>query len=518
MMSKTLPNGVSTNYEYDGMSRLTRLKDVNTSVPLFDRQYSYNTANQISQIVDISTTKTFGYDNIDRLTSVTDAVNGNESYAFDAVGNRISSHLSTSYTYQPFNRMTATQTATLDYDPNGNMTSKAEGSQFWRFNWDHENRLTQVATRKQSVRYSFDALGRRVQRYVRGGSDNTKFIYDGPDVIVDDDSGTLTKYQNGPGIDNKLSARQGSTTNYFLADHLGSTNGTADATGAVTSQTSYDSFGTQTSSLSTRYGFTGREHDSFSGLMYYRARFYDPKLGRFISEDPIGFGGGINQFAYLSNGPINKTDPLGLYEIDVHYYLTLYLALRSGCYSQGQAVAIANGNQLTDETDDASPGFNRRYQNSTYHALNSNASPGQPSQHLQAMANNPQIDFLAFGRSLHYLQDTYSHTGFSSNVYGHARVGHYFDKTNSDTIRAMRMAMSTWNALSEFGGRQGCECRQDLTHDELNTIAEFVSAPGSDYPTLNTIDSTGENALDGLWANPGSYLDRKRAILGVLPR
>jgi YD repeat-containing protein len=151
--------------------------------------------------------------------------------------------------------MTATQTATVDYDANGNMTSKAEGSQFWRYMWDHENRMTQAATRKQSFRYSYDALGRRVQRYVRGGSDNTKFTYDGPDVVSDDDANTgITKYQNGPGIDNKLSARQGSTTNYFLADHLGSTNGLADSTGALTSQTAYDSFGNQSTSLFTRYG------------------------------------------------------------------------------------------------------------------------------------------------------------------------------------------------------------------------------------------------------------------------
>jgi hypothetical protein len=120
-----------------------------------------------------------------------------------------------------------------------------------------------AATRKQSVRYSFDALGRRVQRYVRGGSDNTKFIYDGPDIVMDDDANTgITKYQNGPGIDNKLTVRQGSTVDYFLADHLGSTNGLADSTGAITSQTSYDSFGNQTGTLATRYGFTGRGHDS----------------------------------------------------------------------------------------------------------------------------------------------------------------------------------------------------------------------------------------------------------------
>lgn len=75
------------------------------------------------------------------------------------------------------------------------------------FGWDVENRLTTVSTRRQTVRYRYDALGRRVQRYIGGGKENTKFIYDGQDVLVDDNNGTLTKYQNGDGIDNKLRVR-----------------------------------------------------------------------------------------------------------------------------------------------------------------------------------------------------------------------------------------------------------------------------------------------------------------------
>lgn len=166
---------------------------------------------------------------------------------------------------------------------------------------------------KQSVRYKYDALGRRVQRYLVGNRENTKFIYEGQDVLADDNAGTLTKYLNGPGIDNKLRQTTGSSTSYFLADHLGSTNGLTDQTGLLTSSNSYDSFGNPTnSSFPTRYQFTGREYDSFTSLQYNRARFYDPKLGRFISEDPIGFtGGDINLYGYVRNRPTLYTDPLG---------------------------------------------------------------------------------------------------------------------------------------------------------------------------------------------------------------
>jgi len=85
-----------------------------------------------------------------------------------------------------------------------------------------------------------------------------------------------------------------------------------DSSGNLTEQTSYDSFGNATTNLSTRYQFTGREYDNFTGLYFYRARWYDLNLGRFISEDPIGFAGGdINLYGYVGNNPIQYKDPTG---------------------------------------------------------------------------------------------------------------------------------------------------------------------------------------------------------------
>lgn len=171
--------------------------------------------------------------------------NQNESYNFDDVGNRTSSHRSASYGYQPNNKLTSTATANYSYDANANLVSKGKGSNFWRYVWDYENRLTTASIRKQTVRYLYDALGRRVQRHTKGTKEITKFIYDGQDVLVDDNGGTLTKYLNGAGIDNKLRMQTGSDVKYFLSDHLGSTNGLADSSGNLTASTNYDSFGTR---------------------------------------------------------------------------------------------------------------------------------------------------------------------------------------------------------------------------------------------------------------------------------
>ena len=314
LTSRTMPNGVTSTFEYDGMSRLKRLKHQSSTATLFDNQYAYNSANQISQITDMANTRVFGYDLVDRLTSVHTNGTQTESYTFDDVGNRTTSHLSATYGYQSgkFNQLASTATATMQYDANGNIIRKGEGSQFWRYVWDQENRLTEAATRKQKVRYRYDALGRRVERNF-GFKERAKFTHDGLDVVMDDDNNTgLTKYQNGLGIDDKLKVSSGGASNYFLQDHLGSTLGLSNSTASVNSSASYDSFGNATGNLATRYQFTGREYDAFSGFYYYRARSYDANLGRFISEDPIGFGGGdINLYGYVKNNAFNFRDPSG---------------------------------------------------------------------------------------------------------------------------------------------------------------------------------------------------------------
>jgi RHS repeat-associated protein len=81
----------------------------------------------------------------------------------------------------------------------------------------------------------------------------------------------------------------------------------------VVERISYSAYGESTGSSLTRYTYTGREEDEVTGLIYYRARWYDPSMGRFISEDPIEFqGGDINWYAYVHNNPLNYYDPSGM--------------------------------------------------------------------------------------------------------------------------------------------------------------------------------------------------------------
>jgi len=309
------PNGVDTVYRYDGMSRLTVLRDFTVAAPtpaINHRALAYNSASQISNITNKQDNRTFNYDTIDRLTGVTGSAT--ENYAYDQVGNRTSSHQSATYTTAGFNKLTATANATYTYDANGNMTSKVDTSGTWTYEWDFENRLKKVSRPDgQNVVYRYDGLGRRVERLPSNGV-STKFIYDGLNVFVDQNSdGSSVKYINSLSIDNKMGRIVNGNTQYFLRDHLGSTNDIIDSAGTSLESTTYDAYGKAATNLSTRYQFTGRESDDFSGLQFSRNRWYSSEVGRFISEDPVGFGGGdANLYGYVWNQPLLFRDSLGL--------------------------------------------------------------------------------------------------------------------------------------------------------------------------------------------------------------
>jgi RHS repeat-associated protein len=478
LTQKKAPNGVKTTYQYDGLNRLTRLLDAKGVNTIADRQYQYNTASQITQIAEPALTKNYDYDVVDRLTSAiySNPLAPNENYAYDGVGNRTNSQLSASYNYQRFNRLTNTATASYLYDANGNLISKTDSTSTTQYAWDFENRLKQVTLPNgATVSYKYDALGRRIQRSPSLGV-ATNFIYDGQDVVKDINSdGSTVEYLNGPGIDNKLRLTDSRLVAlgplYFQQDHLGSTSALTNSLGVAVAQISYDSFGNASAGASlTRYTYTGREFDSDTGLYYYRARWYNPRVGRFISEDPIGLNGGVNQFSYVGNNPQNAVDPSGLFNEDVHYYLTYFIATRFPCLSSDEARLIADADQSTDENHQTSPDAgvtlipgpvplpipNRFIQdkNAVFHGFN----PGN-NQFLKERWNVAcRTNYVGLGRLLHYIQDTFSHGGYYSPVYGHLFGGYAVDDTNKDVGKASDMASATWFAIRDWIKATKCNC------------------------------------------------------------
>lgn len=125
----------------------------------------------------------------------------------------------------------------------------------------------------------------------------------------------VARYSQTQNIDEPLAMLRSSATSYYHADGLGSVTSLSNAAGALAQSYTYDSFGKQTASsgsLTNPFRYTARESDAETGLYYHRARYYDSTAGRFINEDPIGFLGGGNFYAYVSNDPANHLDPTGL--------------------------------------------------------------------------------------------------------------------------------------------------------------------------------------------------------------
>ena len=220
--------------------------------------------------------------------------------------------------------------ATYTYDPNGNLTSKTEGSDAWAYTWNAENQLVKVEKNGAEVaRFSYDPLGRRAEKVAAGVT--TSYTYAGPSILHEVRGTTSLKYVQGFGIDEPLAADDGAALSYFHADGLGSIAKITGAAGAITLTRQYDTWGDlEVGASEPGFAFTGREWDPEIALYYYRARYYDPKVGRFLSEDPIGFLGSNNFYTYVENTPVNRIDPRGL------------ASSSSGCCNQDWLTCMAN--------------------------------------------------------------------------------------------------------------------------------------------------------------------------------
>jgi RHS repeat-associated protein len=276
-------------YTYDGAgNRLTRL-DKRTNVTL-----------------------TYGYDHIYQLQTAKQGTTTKESYTYDLVGNRLSSLNVPLYNYNSSNELTSTTNGNYTYDSNGNEKSKPDGTTYF---WDSENRLTQVILPGGStVNFKYDPFGRRIQK--SSASSTTDYLYDGMNVLEEVDNGgnVLARYTHGAVIDETLSMLRSGATSYYHADGLGSMTSLSSSAGALAETYTYDSFGKLTAStgtLTNPFQYTGREFDPETGIYEYRARYLDQSTGRFLSEDPIRFRGGINFYDYVLNSPTNFMDPTG---------------------------------------------------------------------------------------------------------------------------------------------------------------------------------------------------------------
>jgi RHS repeat-associated protein len=327
----TRPNGVNTSYAYDRLSHLLSVlhqAGVNT---LDGAAYTYDPAgNRTSKTNYLNgVTSNYGYDLLYELTQVTQGASTTESYSYDPVGNRLSSLGVPNYSYNSSNELTSSSLGSYSYDANGNTLSDPSGK---TYTWDFENRLTSVfVPGTGTVSFKYDPFGRRIQK--SGPLGTTNYLYEGGTLIeeIDDSGNLLARYSEGTDVDELLTEYRSGTTSFYQRDGLGSVTSLSSTAGVLASTYGYDSFGKLTAStgmLTNPFKYTGREFDSETGIYYYRARYYDPGTGKFVSEDPLRFEIGINFYPYVQNDPVGHIDPSGLCPCGYHnarlYYTPHY--------------------------------------------------------------------------------------------------------------------------------------------------------------------------------------------------
>ncbi len=210
---------------------------------------------------------------------------------------------SPSIAYDGTNRLTSRLGLTTTYDANGNLTALGSTT----YTWNARNQLT--ATSAGSSTFAYDALGRRVSAVVAGTT--TGYQYDGLNPVMLGGNFMLA----GLGLDENYARVTSGTATSLLTDGLGSTIAMSSSAAATTANYVYSPYGdtVKTGTDATPLEYTGRENDGPTGLYYYRARYYSPQLGRFISEDPIGLrGSGTNFYAYARGAPTRLRDPTGM--------------------------------------------------------------------------------------------------------------------------------------------------------------------------------------------------------------
>ncbi|MFL6635311.1 MAG: RHS repeat domain-containing protein [Massilia sp.] len=318
LLSQTAGEGASTviarSYEYDEVGNLMAIDDQRNGVT----RYSYDPIGRILSAVQPQSSERFAFDPAHNLLDTTAAPVGRVE------GNRIRVYEDKRY----------------DYDAHGNVVEKLVGRHTrLRFEWNPAHQLVRSVVARgasdaaQTVSYAYDPFGRRIAK--RDAFGVTRFVWDGNRLLCEQRGSHTRTYVYGEdafvplarvdavaGVDGAARAE----VRHLHTDHLGTPRELTDSDGRVVWAARYRAWGNVLEVVqeevpailpSDEIGeaqpvrFQGQYYDDESGLHYNRFRYYDPDIGRFVSVDPIGLGGGPNTYRYASN-PVSWVDPFGL--------------------------------------------------------------------------------------------------------------------------------------------------------------------------------------------------------------
>ncbi|WDY60294.1 RHS repeat-associated core domain-containing protein [Pseudomonas sp. PSKL.D1] len=293
------------------------------------RRYQYDPAGELVRTLDkLRGEIKYDYEANGQLRSRdTGSLIGSEEFRYDAAANRLDFN-ARQFDKVKDNRIKQWRDQEYRYDPWGNLIEKRSGhSKLQHFRYDCENRLVQAETwvmgkLESTGHYRYDSLGRRVAKHVErnGQVEQKRFLWQGLRMLREETPGQSILYLYEPGSYSPLarldqSEGEGQKIYYFHTDQIGTPLELTDSEGSIVWQATYRSWGA-IESLAVReveqnLRFQGQYLDGETGLHYNTFRYYNPEVGRFDTQDPIGLTGGANLYQYALN-PTAYIDPLGL--------------------------------------------------------------------------------------------------------------------------------------------------------------------------------------------------------------
>jgi RHS repeat-associated protein len=339
-----------TDYKYDKLNRLTRVDYPAVTGQPTRADYGYDAVgNRTSMQLDLGTATTYQFDEVDQLKQISTEPDENK---FDQAGSLVAIDSNNRFVYDLQGRLIRTGRCTGDVNGDGVVNSGDQGGTATHFgtigNADGKyDVLHDIAGSDGIINsgdvglqgsqfskqcknqagpgtgngrswYNGDGLRVRERSWPGGTLEDHEFVWDagaGLPVILQDTKvgGTSTLYVYGLDL---ISATDGAgATTYYMTDGLGSTTDVRTSSGAASASYVYDVFGAlraTTGAAGQEFRFTGEQQDVHvnRGLVYLRARHYDPTLGRFLGKDPLPLG---NRYVYSHNNPVNYSDPSGLW-------------------------------------------------------------------------------------------------------------------------------------------------------------------------------------------------------------
>ena len=331
-VSRRVDGGEETTYEWDIGNRLKTIRHNGEAT-----SYQWDAASRMTRrVLPNGVTIDYTYDRVNRLTGIVYTAAGGVQieridYAYDSRGMRVSKTLAggsvlpdtpMTATYDATDRMTAVsfpatgQNCNLGYAANGNLTSRDCGAGGrTTYVWDALDRLVSIVGPGLAADFSYDVLGRRAARTVNGVT--TRYVYDDAQAVAEIVAGDRRQVLSGVLIDEAIATYSATKRRYAVTDGLGSVLAELRSDASLASSMAYSAYGESVATGEPALGsaaYTGRETDG-TGLLFYRARYFDPVLKRFISEDPIGLSGGVNAYRYVDGDPVSLSDPDGLLPI-----------------------------------------------------------------------------------------------------------------------------------------------------------------------------------------------------------